>query len=156
MLPDIQGFSRKPVQGRIRVPQGLHHYDVRSGQYLGDGREVPVRLRPGDAVLLASLPYRVTGVTATTSTPQVDGGAVVDCEGAIQASAGEPGRHVLHVQVLRPRGEREKLYEDVVEAPNGRFRFRLPTALNDRRGMWTLRFRDVATSSAVDVTFEIR
>ena len=156
LLPDVRTMDKRPIEGRLRVCEGLHHYDVRSGRYLGSGREVPVPLRPGQAVLLASLPYRVTGLTAAADAAQVRRGATVTLMGTVEVSAGPPCRHVLRAQVFKPGGEREPLYDEVLETSAGRFTFQVPTALNDPPGRWTVRVRDVVGASTTEPTFDLQ
>jgi hypothetical protein len=118
-------------------------YDVLNGKELGWGDRVDLTLTDYTIRLFAVLPYRVTGVTADAPATAQPGKDVV-ARLTVQAQ-GKPGLHVLRVDVLDPAGRPSRCYSDNVVAPEGVADFKLPFALNDLPGAWTLHVRDVTS-----------
>ncbi|MDH7571809.1 MAG: hypothetical protein QHJ73_19690, partial [Armatimonadota bacterium] len=96
-----------------------------------------VEIRPAEAKLFSLLSYRVGGVRVNARGTRV--GVSVETVG------GAPGRHVFHLEVIRPDGRAEPLYQRNLVGEGGAAEAEIPFAESDPRGVWTVRARDVAT-----------
>ncbi|MBM4046154.1 MAG: hypothetical protein FJ279_13670, partial [Planctomycetes bacterium] len=132
----------------LTLPKALHAYDVRKGKYLGHVSRVTQALAPGEAALLALLPYRVTGLEAVVASPSSAQDAVLRLS---IASTAKPTTHVLHLDLTDPSGAVRPCYSLNIVAPEGRADARIPFALSDPLGPWTARARDVATGAEAAV-----
>ena len=63
--------------------------------------------------------------------------------------------HVVHVDVLDPKGNRMMPYSGNLMAKQGRSAKRIPIALNDPSGQWTVRVRDILTGQTETRTIQI-
>jgi hypothetical protein len=131
---------------RFQFQQPAHVYDVRAGRYVGHTAVAQARLAPGETVVYACLPYRVTGVQVVVPRQATAGAAL--CVGlAVRADSATCGDHVLHVDVLAPDGKPVWPYTRNVLALTGRADVEIPLAFNDSAGRWTVRARDVLTGA---------
>ncbi|NLF93390.1 MAG: hypothetical protein GX564_05835, partial [Oligosphaeraceae bacterium] len=149
LLPNWQNRKREDLQkaaaaADVKLFQAGHLYDVRKGEYLGQTSQCRISLVPGDAALLALLPYQVTGLSLTAP-EQARPGEVVTLSAAVQAAAAEPAHHVLLLTVRRPDGQYSLDYRQIVSVDQGRADFNLPFALNDQAGSWQIQVRDAAS-----------
>ncbi|MBI2201105.1 MAG: beta-galactosidase, partial [Armatimonadetes bacterium] len=143
-----------PEEVTLRLPRPGHLYEVKSGNDLGEGRDARVKLRAADSALVAVLPYRVEGVKARAASARAGEPVVVSA--AVQASTGRPGRHILHLQVEGPDGRLRRAYAGNVEARGGRWEGIVPTALNDPKGRWKVRVREVVSGLETEVAFRLK
>lgn len=130
-----------------------HVYDVREGKYLGEGASFACTLPRGGAMLIAVLPYKVDAVEAKPPTG-AKLGEEVTIPFSIKATA-ELGRHVLRVRAFDPNGRERSEYASNVEAPAGKGIYRLPLALSDSVGAWTVVARDVASGVEQSLKLDI-
>ncbi|MGC9319395.1 MAG: beta-galactosidase trimerization domain-containing protein [Armatimonadota bacterium] len=125
----------EPQTCTVRLGREAHVYDMRGRTSLGRTDAFEATLAPGEAGAWALLPYEVAGIELTL-------GEATEYEVALQA-AGEVGDHVLHVTVTGPDGELRPAYTRNVLAEGGRYAGRVPLAVNDPEGEWTVTVRDV-------------
>ena len=164
LQPDI---SPQPILVQLERP--YHVYDVRQGKYAGVTDQISTKIAPGEALLYALLPYRVTGVSvqgpaevtlgqqasfhAAVSTSVSKSGSTsvstsVSTPVPAEGDGGEtPGAelHCFRVEVISPSGEVVKEYAQNVLAPEGAAGFSVPFALSDAEGVWQLSIKDIAT-----------
>ncbi len=110
---------------------------------LGQRKRVRFALDRGETAVFAVLPVRPRGLRVAG---RMQGRSIaVDCRIDRDAAA----QHVFHVEWLRPGGRPPRPC-DVrnVLAPAGRTVVRLPLALNDPPGGWTVRVRDAWTGAS--------
>ncbi len=136
-----------------KVEKSGHLYDIRCGRYLGYGNTFNMELQRGSAALLANLPYKVSKVTITGPV-KVRQGKAVEFVLAVAAEGGKAGRHILHVEVSA-NGKSLKHYAANIEAKNGQGIYRLPVALNDMPGSWTITARDTVSGIRGRASFRI-
>ena len=118
-------------------------YDVRRRRYLGSTDRITVEVTPGIAEVLALLPYEVTEV-ALTAADSLKQGVRLRYEVSLSTTS-RPERHVLHVVLTDPEGQRMRHYTVNVNCEGGKYSGYVPLALNERPGKYTLSVRDVAT-----------
>jgi len=134
--------QEEAASARTTFPAEGHVYDMRKGKYLGQGRAFDVTLPGRDALMLASLPYRVTGIEVKIAAARRDSEAEV--RASLQASS-QPGLHVFRVEVVGPDGQAIDALAQNMIARDGQAQVKIPFALNDPAGEYTVKVRDVAT-----------
>jgi hypothetical protein len=144
--------------GRVDVVfnEPRHVHDLRTGEYLGCRQEVSADVTTSHARLLAALPYRVTGLRITLNRPQVDPGDIVQGAVEVLVDGAKAGRHVIHVSVERPDGQRVRYLTFPREAREGKAEFQIPLGRNEPTGRWTVFCTDVATQTRQQATFEVQ
>ncbi len=140
---------------RFRFGRMSHVYDLRARKYLGRTDAVQTTLAPGDTALYALLPYRVLRVEASVPA-QAAPGADLPITARVIPDAGRPGDHVVHLELINPAGESAQHYTRNLLALGGRLKTTIPLALNEARGRWTIRIRDVLSGCAGEVAFACR
>lgn len=141
-----RAFSDAPsddVQATVVFGHPGYVYDILNGRELGWGDRVDTTLTDYTVRVLAVLPYRVMGVTADVPATAQPGKDLV-ARLAVQTQ-GKAGLHVFRVEVVDPAGRASPCYSDNVVAREGSAEFKLPFALNDASGEWTLFVRDVTS-----------
>ncbi len=128
-----------------------HVYDVRRREYLGFTNHLALQLMPGRAMALACLPYRVTALDLTVPATARSGEPI--SYQAVLRVTGKPGRHVFAVNIQRPDGTCLRPYARAVVCEDGAYTGTWTPALNDLRGRYVIRVRDVASGmeSAAEV-----
>ena len=153
---------RTSVEAQMEWEREGRVYDVRTGRYHGLTKQVDLTVRPGRALVLSHLPYRVTGLDLSTGRPEGTAyrpGESVEVMLSVVTSGGprnaQPAKHVIRVDVTDPAGEEAGAHGGNFEAPGGRVELRLPLAFNAPEGAWTLRVRDVASGVTAVRRFEV-
>lgn len=145
---DYLGLIRKPTPEAadegpltVRLPTTANAFDCRAGKALGKVASLLVEIPPGDACFLALLPYAPHGVTAAA---EIGTGALqVRAKLGTDAPAGD---HVFRVEVVPPGASGPVPWYCLnLSAPKGEMTCAIPLALNDPKGSWTVRIRDIAT-----------
>ncbi len=141
----IRGIPAQDLH--VTLPEAAHVYEVRTGVRVGEGQisELDVTLGRGYPVIYALLPYEVTAVTMETP-GQAAAGESVTVSPAVAVSTGQPGHHVVRLDVYAPGAqEPHRQYSQNIACPSGRGTADIPLALNDAKGEWRLEWRDVAS-----------
>lgn len=147
LMQDFRVRGLQPQKLTVRLPRPVFVYDILGGKRIGTGRvqDLNLTIQRGYPSLYALLPYEVTGVTClprgefavgktTTVTADVSVGNV------------KPGYHVVRLDVFAPGGTApHRQYSQNIACPGGKGSATIPFALNDPKGTWRLRWRDVAT-----------
>ena len=138
----------------IRFGRKAHVFDVRARKYLGEVDRAQTTLPPGETALYALLPYRVEGL-GLNAPASVKAGEELVARVNLVAS-GTAGDHVIHVELLDPKGQSVWCYAGNELLPAGKGVVRVPLALNDAKGKWTLRVRDVLTGAQSEAKFTVQ
>jgi len=134
-----------PVELTIRGRGTKAWIDVRAGKALGQGKEVTVTLPPFEPVFLAALPSPPEPFTAA-----VRGGKLLIAPGRPCAM----DTSVYHLAMIGPDGKERLVYRTNVAVRPGGESMPLPLALNDAKGAWTIKIREVATGAEDNVVFD--
>jgi len=139
-LPDI------PVT--LDLAQGGVIYDVVAGKPLGRGTSVPLRMINSTGRVFAILPSEVLAVEVTPARPKAKLGEdfVIACE--VKVASGEADPRVLRLDVTDPEGKPCRAYTTDLICSGGRVTAKIPFALNDSPGNWTVRVTDVASGAS--------
>ncbi|MDY0170943.1 MAG: beta-galactosidase, partial [Thermoguttaceae bacterium] len=140
---------------RVELGRAVHLYDVRNGKYHGLTDAAEFDLTDKAAAVLAILPYQVTGIELQAAPERVQAGGEVAVTAGVKIAEGDPGDHVLRVEVYDPTGNVSRAYTDNVLAEAGRWEGTVPTALNDLPGTWRIVVHDVISGNRGEVAFEI-
>lgn len=139
-----------PLEVEVRFPEDGFIYNVVSGESAGAGRRANVVIRPGQPVLLASLPAEVSGIVLEAPGAASAGSVAVVSVRVLPAGNADT---VVRLTVTGPDGIPEPALSGNYSAPGGESRIRLPFALDAVPGAWTLEVKDVISgvSDAVRV-----
>jgi len=159
LVRDIENIGgpadKSPKPLHVKLAKSAHLYDVRGGKYLGHKDSFDVKIIPARAQLYAMLPYRVKGIEVKRLKSRYKPGDTVTCQLRVEPEKGQPGRHVLRVELAHPSGKSPTPYARNIVADDGKCDARFRLALNDPSGKWTLTVRDVATGTVARKTFTL-
>ena len=115
------------MEARAEWEREGHVYDVRTGRYHGLTKRIDLTVRPGRALVLSHLPYRVAGLELITGRPEGTAyrpGESVEVTLRVAASeeirGARPAKHVIRVDVTDPAGEEAGAHGGNFDAPGGR------------------------------------
>jgi hypothetical protein len=141
----------------IQLPTDAYVYDVRARQALGRGRSCTTRLEPGDAKLLALLPYAVQGLTVHGPQSAVPLGTPFAIQVTLDVGQDRlAGRHCLRVEAIAPDGKPLRHYLQKVLTDRAVTVVNVELALNDMVGTWQFRVTDVATGQTALAAVDVR
>ncbi|MFO7900436.1 MAG: beta-galactosidase [Planctomycetota bacterium] len=160
------GVFQKRTRMTVELPAERHVYDARDGEYHGLTDSVRDTFEPASCKIYSLLPYRVTGLSArAVGKAKVGEPAAVRIELATAENAeaevmdlgysGEPGPHVVRIDVHDPDGAWCSYYSRNVRTEGGTGEFTIPFAEGDPNGTWTLKLRDVVTGATADVELKV-
>ena len=145
----------KPSRVSVRFDGTREVYNIRAGKHLGKAKVDTATLDPVAPLCYALLPYRVTGVDVQMASSAKRGEMIpVRCT-VRTAGGGELARHVLRVDVLWPDGSLRTYYSRNLETSAGKAEMTIPLALNDAKGTWRVRVKDIATGATAEKNFQV-
>lgn len=153
--PEFKSNERfeKPRSLQLQLPATMYAYDLRAGKALGPVKQLDITLNPYEPALFAFSPAEFTPLRASAPA-RVHRGDVANI--ALTAGANTPGvTRVFHVDVIDPSGKTALQYSGNLIAPDGSIARRLPTALNDATGKWTVRVKDVLSGQQQSVEIDV-
>ena len=140
---------------KIVLPQAGQIYELScGGKYLGSGTEATLDLRDSPHALLAVLPYKIDSVTLKATPGQLGQG--LPLEFSMKVTGGQPVRHVVHLDVLKPDGTLYYRLSRNYTVTGGHWTGAVPLALNDPEGQWTIRAREVDSGLTSEVKVQVR
>ncbi|MDP6439686.1 MAG: hypothetical protein QGH74_08640, partial [Candidatus Brocadiia bacterium] len=140
----------------VQMPKAGHVYDMLSSRYLGKASSWKADVDQVDVQLFSVLPYRVRGLQVSLDQDAPQSGQVLKGRVDIQkAGRGTAVRHVIHLEAIRPDGKRPRYLAQTLETEDGRAAFRIPLALNEPKGEWTLKLTDTATQTSTQAPFTV-
>lgn len=152
LVKDPLSQNNQSQQVEVSLPRAAWLYNVRESKPLGRASTATVRLSPGDPVILALLPKKVSAIQLNAASETVAAGDPIRLTATLTVDGEKlSGRHCLHVHVLGPDGTARRHYARNVltEAPQAAIE--VPLALNDPPGRWQIRVQDVATGHAAEL-----
>jgi hypothetical protein len=127
----------------LTLPDEVHVYDVRAGEYLGESDTITAELQPGETALYALSFYRVQAIAVAAANVAQGERCVVGA--TIGSTAPRTEDHVLRFEVRDPSGALSEAYSRTVVSHRGEGELLIPFALNDAPGEWRITVTDVAT-----------
>ena len=135
-----------------------HVYDVRARKYLCERGRVTAKTPLHEASVFAVLPTKVTDIGVSNLPAKVAVGTDLSLDFSIQTSQASPNlpNFVVHVDVVPPSGKTRFHFKRNLLTKDGRAHLDFAMALNDEKGMWTLRVTEPLTGVSVEKSFEVR
>jgi hypothetical protein len=140
------GIVKTRLTVAMDAPPAIH--DPLRGVFVGWTRDVEVDLAPGEARVLALLPYRLRSIVAEPVGRPTDAmrpGPELFEVRLRRVGDGPWAPHVLDIRVEGPDGRPREELGRVLDVTGGCLEFVVPFASSDRPGLWTLRMRDALT-----------
>ena len=137
---------------RMGLASPLHVYDLLEQKDLGETNSVAFRAEPGKGRLFALYPYRIQKLTLGLA-PGYRRGGTLQYQMELTVSDGEPGTHIVHLQVTDPDRKEAGFYTCNIPLVKGAHVGLLPLALNMKPGSWTIRATEVASGITADQSF---
>ena len=126
-----------------------HVYDVLGGKYLGAGQKMEgIQLDPYVPILWTLSDEELPGLQSRIVQVEANVAEVV------VAAMPPTVLRAARVDVVTPAGAVAEHYCGNVLVKDGQGSIRIPFALNDPKGKWTVRVKDVATGQASELTIE--
>lgn len=132
-------------------PAKVHVYDVRKGCYVGFCDRIHVDLKPGMAGLWALLPNKAAPLRLHMA-EEAKTGETMD----FSIELDSPYRSVVHIDVFDPENILQKHYCRNLTVSHGHANGMIPFALNDKKGCWAIKAKDVATGISVTKKIDLR
>ena len=154
--PTAKGSSKMILKlPRAKEPRFL--YNVRKSEYLSSVDNLPIDLQPGEAMLIAAMPYRVRTLDMSLDNPIVSPGGMLQYAVTVQPSGKGVtlGRHVFRITVTDPDGNVRDSFPRIEEASGGSGIFSLYVSPDDRTGQWTLSVSDIVSGRETSRTFMV-
>lgn len=128
------------------------YYDMRTGRKLGQGRTVKVKVVPFEPTIL-SVWAKDPGEFAFAAPAAVKRGDPLNI--AVRPASDQAKQYVYNIEVTGPDGKARSLYRQnfAFDAEGGQIR--VPLALNDPAGSWTIAIREAATGITKNVTVQV-
>ena len=128
-------------------------YDQRRGVFLGEAERFEFDLPAYEPVILTVLEERV-GALGIDAPEAGAPGELLDVGIGLAGTAAE-STHVFRVKVFGPDGAEMEMLTESIAAAGGRARWRVPIAVSDPEGDYTLKVRDVATGAAAESVVKV-
>ena len=138
----------------FRFPDAAHTYDIREHRYLGLADTIKLSRRIGPLAVLR-LPYEVTRLKLSApkrSRP----GKEIKLSLNLKAKGGDPGQHVVRVEVFGPDEKPRRLYGRNVLCKDGKGAASFWLAWNDPPGDWRITARDIASGLRAERTVRVK
>lgn len=139
----------KPEKVTLLLDRNSQVYDVLGGKHLGEGEKFEATLDPYVPIIWTLAEQELPVMEAKAAT--------VGQAGAVDlAFNAEPASvvRVARVEVMSPDKKTIEHYCANVLVRDGRAVHRIPFALNDAKGKWTIRVRDVGTGRIQELTVD--
>jgi hypothetical protein len=132
-------------------------YDVRSGDFIGAGNSFSENLIPGEAKLIALMPYRVRDIDIKFEKNVINHGESIKYRVTIvtQGDETKAGRHVFHISVFEPDGRERHLLSDSISAPKGSGAGVFEIMPDAPSGKWKMKVKDMATGKSSEAIFMV-
>ena len=153
--PEFKSNDRfaKEFKVNLTLPAARAVYDVRAGKSLGMLSKIQLTVLPYEPIILAVSP--VSAQPLVLSAPdRVARGASMDV--AVHfAQLSIAANHAIRMDVVNPAGKVIDHYSGNWIAPRGEAAKRIPIALNDVAGKWTIRAHDMISGQVKTAAVEV-
>ncbi len=149
-----QDAFEQPLEVKVSFPSPQAIYDQRAGKFLGIMQSVSVKLDKYAPTILTILPEPVKAMRIAAP-EAARAGEVVDVKLTLEPA--RPGEvHAFRVRLLGPDGKELRPLTANLAAPKRQAAWRLPIAVSDPAGEYTLEARDVATGTTATRKLTVR
>ncbi|MHC4198450.1 MAG: hypothetical protein ACYSU0_00465 [Planctomycetota bacterium] len=141
-----RAFGAGPVDAELVFDGPGYCYDALDGVKLGGNRRIRVRLGTGPYVF-ARLPYEVEGIAVKASMRRGE----IRYRATVETPTGLAGTHVLHRELVDPRGRYLPGASADIIAQRGVAKGSIALAANEPPGKYSLVLRDAATGVVTEM-----
>ena len=145
-----------PQPARLELGEAQHVYDLRAGEYLGKVSGLNTSLRWGRARFYLASPYRAGRLKLSVSPRSPAPGDVLQASIRLEVPSSTDARHAAVVGLVGPDGKEARWARQVVLLASGRATVRIPVALNDAAGRWSLRATELFSGASDTATWKLR
>lgn len=154
--PEFKSNERfeKPQSIKLILPSEMYAFDVRGAKTLGKVRSVDLRVDPYEPSLIAlsPAPLPTVHVPAPASVSRGETVAV-----RLRLSSSSPAdKHIYRIETAGPDGKILRQYSGNVMTKGESASHRVPLAMNDVQGRWTVRTTDVLSGQTQSVSFDVQ
>jgi len=150
----VQDHSEYEME--LSLDQKSHLYSVTDNKYLGHTDTIKSTLSSGRALIFAQCPYQIKGI-ALSGNRKVKRGR--DYKLDINVLANVPNQqianHTVNIEVYNPVGKNLLYLNDNLYLEGGTGEYSMPIALNDIKGEWTIKVREVISGKQAIHKFKI-
>lgn len=136
--------STRAARCTLEFSNRLKTYDMLSGKQFPSSTKLSVSVAPGKVALFSRLPYEVKQFTLETP-KRVTAGNRLPIRCAIKTTKGEPGRHPVFLEIMRPQGTAIKHYDSTFDCERGLGEAYISLSLNEAPGPYIIKARDILT-----------
>lgn len=145
-----------PQPARIMLPQPMHVYDLRAGEYLGLTKQVDTRLKWGRASFFLASPRQITGLSLALSAQNPQPGEPFEATVSLDLPAGSADKQAVWVQVIDPQGNSPLWGRQVAILEGGKATVPMLIAANDQPGTWRVRATELFSKQTAEATWTVR
>ncbi len=147
-------FCKNPVKVRVRFPVKGYVREIFTNRGYGLTDTVDTVFTPTTLQLYSVLPYRVNAVKVRLPKNRFAPGGVIPYQIQIESDA-RVGNHTVRMDVIDPQGKESEAYSRNISCPGGRASGYMALALNDAKGEWSLRVKDITSGMEGGVSFHV-
>ncbi len=154
--PEYQDQSLLEADKELTCDLGKKYsvYETRTGRYLGSLKEITFSLDKWEPSLFTLIENPVRGLKHNAPA-SAERGEIVSVE--IKIDCDVPGDfHTFRSVVLDPAGSELEMHSANLHGPGGKATWKIPFAVSDAPGTYTIRVRDVATGVAAEHQIELK
>jgi hypothetical protein len=156
ILDNKKAGSQEAMEVNIDFDGSYHIYDVRKKAYIGFDNKARAFVKEGDTAIFSLLPCTVDGIAVNMPDRVTHGSSLsVDIEVKSGKSENEYS-NVLAVSLYDPDGEYNWLCSENISISRNRYTKIFHIPYNEKRGMWKMQVKDVATGICTEKQFEVK
>lgn len=147
--------DRQMSKTKLQIPAKSYIYNIRNATYIGYATDTDVSIKPLDPVILALVPYKISGVKLNLNTNSPKQGDVLQYTASITAEGGsQPDPQVVRIRLTDPSGK-DVSYYDANLLVKGSSAGKLELALNEAPGKWTITATDIISGLSTNANFTV-
>ncbi|MHB1457406.1 MAG: beta-galactosidase trimerization domain-containing protein [Armatimonadota bacterium] len=147
--------DRQVSKAGVQLPAKYNIYNIRGASYLGFSDNTNIDIKSLDPVILALVPYKISGVKLNLNTAELKQGDQLQYTVNIAADGGaQPDQQVVRVRLTDPSGK-DVPYYGANLLVKGSSVNKLDLALNEMSGKWTITATDIISGISANATFNV-
>lgn len=149
----IKDLSKKEVI--LKFSYKAHIYDVRENKYYGNTDEIKSDISPARAKVFALVPYQITGIGLSLNSKKYNQGETLSYKVKIKGSTDNLSTHAVRLELVNPQGQIVKYYSENLLTKEDTYPGRISLSLNEKKGEWKLRVKDVVSGKVAEKGFTV-
>lgn len=148
-------YFKEPQNITVKFPQKGYVYEILADKrFEGERGGVETVFTPTTLQIFSVIPYKVESVELAFPEQSVRGGKAIAYNVAIKAK-GKLGNHTLRMDVFDPDGDESSWYSHNITAEAGKAKGVIPIAMNDKKGIWKIRLKDLTSGAQTTGSFQV-